>query len=90
MVSVIGIQHARIFYACMDGLNVVIRQSRIWSLEKKDEEVLDFLAGMLLSAPLDENQVVEGLAEKLGSASVFQEKESDGYVFVDLFEGEGL
>lgn len=59
MVSVIGIQHARISYACMEVSKVVIRHSQTWSLENKDEVLLNFLAGILLSEPLDEAPVVE-------------------------------
>ncbi|CRG85498.1 hypothetical protein PISL3812_02552 [Talaromyces islandicus] len=36
MVSVVGPQHGRIFFACMDGRDVVIRQSQLYSFEKRE------------------------------------------------------
>lgn len=54
MVSIVGPQHARIFYACMDGLDLVIRQSQLYSIEKRYDTTLNFLSSLLLSSPLDE------------------------------------
>ena len=59
MVSIVGMQHARISYACMDGLKIVIRQSKKYNLLKKDEETLNFLSSILLSSPLEDDQLAE-------------------------------
>ncbi|KAF3404564.1 hypothetical protein DPV78_002167 [Talaromyces pinophilus] len=51
--------HARISYACMDELKIVIRQSKKYNLLKKDEETLNFLSRILLSSPLEDDQLAE-------------------------------
>ncbi|KAH8704990.1 hypothetical protein BGW36DRAFT_402663 [Talaromyces proteolyticus] len=59
MVSLVGPQHTRIYYACMDGQDVVIRQSPLYSLEKKDTTTLDYLASFLSSKRLEEVKKME-------------------------------
>jgi hypothetical protein len=54
MVSLVGPQHARIYYACMDGSDVVVRQSRLYSFEKRETAPLDYFASFLASTPLEE------------------------------------
>ncbi|QKX64284.1 uncharacterized protein TRUGW13939_11457 [Talaromyces rugulosus] len=54
MVSLVGPQHGRIYYACMDGFDVVIRQSPLFSFEKRETAPWDFFARILLSYPLHE------------------------------------
>lgn len=76
MVSIVGVQHARISYACMNGMEVVIRQSQLWSMKEKDEDLLNFLSSALLSIPLDEDPVTE-LAQQIDTMSVLQERESN-------------
>lgn len=44
LLSFVGPQHGRLFYACMDGETLFIRQSKIYSFEKKDPAVLDLFA----------------------------------------------
>jgi hypothetical protein len=55
MVSLVGPQHGRIYYACMDRFNVVIRQSPLFSFEKRETGPWDFFAKILLSYPLQED-----------------------------------
>lgn len=54
MVSVVRPQKGRICYACMDGTDLVIRQSKLYGLEKRNDQTLDLFASILLSEPLDE------------------------------------
>lgn len=56
MVSLVGPQHGRIYYACMDGLEMVIRQSSLFSFEKRETAPWDFFARILLSNPLQEDE----------------------------------
>jgi hypothetical protein len=56
MVSVVGPQHARILYACMDGRDMVIRQSKLYSFEKRLAAPWDLFARILLSSPLLEDE----------------------------------
>ncbi|QKX58321.1 uncharacterized protein TRUGW13939_05443 [Talaromyces rugulosus] len=65
MVSVVRPQHARIFYTCMDGEDLVIRQSELYSLEQKNDRTLDFLSRFLLSSPLDEQLQPQGMFKVL-------------------------
>ncbi|OJJ32421.1 hypothetical protein ASPWEDRAFT_44534 [Aspergillus wentii DTO 134E9] len=51
MTSFLGPQHGRIFYACMDGEKLIIRQSRLYSFEKKESAPWDFFSRILLSSP---------------------------------------
>jgi hypothetical protein len=51
MISSVAPQHARIYYACMDDDELVIRQSKIYSFEKKDTALWDLFASILLSGP---------------------------------------
>lgn len=55
MVSLVGPQHARAIYACMDGLKLCIRMSRCYMIRTDSEEMLHNIAGVLLSSPLTEN-----------------------------------
>lgn len=41
----------------MDGFNVVVRQSRIYSFEQRDVDVLDIFSTHFLSRPIEEVQV---------------------------------
>lgn len=43
----------------MDGLKIVIRQSKKYNLLTKDEETLNFLSSILLSSPLEDDQLAE-------------------------------
>ncbi|KAL4900316.1 hypothetical protein BDW74DRAFT_182863 [Aspergillus multicolor] len=52
MVSLLGSQHERLYYACMDGLDIVIRQPKLYSFEKKNYALLDFFSCFLLSEPI--------------------------------------
>ncbi|RDW76673.1 uncharacterized protein DSM5745_06665 [Aspergillus mulundensis] len=52
MASLVGPQHGRLYYACMDGLDIVIRQSKLYSFEKKDDALLNFFSCFLLSEPI--------------------------------------
>ncbi|CRG83186.1 hypothetical protein PISL3812_00536 [Talaromyces islandicus] len=45
MVSLVGLQNGCIYYACMDGLDVVIRQSSLFSFEKRETAPWDFFPG---------------------------------------------
>ncbi|XHF96618.1 hypothetical protein AWENTII_000241 [Aspergillus wentii] len=53
-ISLFGPQHGRILYACLDGEALVIRQSPIYSFEKRDTAPWDFFMRMLLSFPVEE------------------------------------
>lgn len=55
MISLLGPQHGRLFYACMDGERLVIRQSKLCSFERKDTAPWDFLSRFILSRPLGES-----------------------------------
>ncbi|KAL4811442.1 hypothetical protein BDV18DRAFT_156030 [Aspergillus unguis] len=52
MISVVGRQHARIYYACMDFPHLIIRQSRLYSFEDGRTAPLEFFSRMLQSHPL--------------------------------------
>ncbi|PLB51556.1 hypothetical protein P170DRAFT_433488 [Aspergillus steynii IBT 23096] len=54
VVSLVGPQHGRMLYACMDKGVMSIRQSRLYSFEKKDTEILDLFTRWLLSTPIAE------------------------------------
>ncbi|PLB52082.1 hypothetical protein P170DRAFT_350521, partial [Aspergillus steynii IBT 23096] len=54
MLSFLGPQHARIFYACLDGKNLIIRQSKLYSFESKADAPVELFARFLLSTPRDE------------------------------------
>ena len=57
ILSFVGPQHARFLYACMDGRQLVIRQSQLYSFVTKASAPLDLFARVLLSLPLSEQQV---------------------------------
>lgn len=52
MVSFLGPQHGRMFYASMDGGELVIQQSRLYSFEKKNTAPWDIFTCWLLGRPL--------------------------------------
>lgn len=52
MVSFLGPQHGRMFYASMDGGKLVIQQSRLYSFEKKNTAPWDIFTCWLLGRPL--------------------------------------
>lgn len=53
MVSCVAPCHARIYYACMDGSDVVIRQSRLFNFEKGQKAPFDLFARFLASRRLE-------------------------------------
>ncbi|KAI9934901.1 hypothetical protein ASPWEDRAFT_175623 [Aspergillus wentii DTO 134E9] len=55
MLSFLGPQHGRIFYACMDDEALVIRQSKLYSFEKGDSPPWDFFTRILRSSPEEES-----------------------------------
>ncbi|PKY00582.1 hypothetical protein P168DRAFT_285258 [Aspergillus campestris IBT 28561] len=55
LLSFVGPQHGRLFYACMDRRRLVIRQSRLYSFEDNATAPLDLFARMFLSRPLHED-----------------------------------
>ncbi|KAL4904981.1 hypothetical protein BDW74DRAFT_178548 [Aspergillus multicolor] len=55
----IGPQGARIYYACMSGLDIKIYQSRMYRLQKRDDNLFDLFAGILLSKPLSKKDQVK-------------------------------
>jgi hypothetical protein len=54
MISLLGPQHGRLFYACMNDGDLVIRQSRLFSFEKKATAPWDFFTRVIISRPLKE------------------------------------
>lgn len=52
VVSCVAPQHARLFTACMCQHKLLIRQSKLYSFERKDDAPVDFFARLLLSKPL--------------------------------------
>jgi hypothetical protein len=56
MVSAVGPQLGFFFHACMDGRDVVIRQSPLYSFEKRETAHWDFFSRILLSSPLLEDE----------------------------------
>ena len=52
MLSYLGPQHGRLFYACMNGKELTIRQSRLYSFESEQIAPIAFFTRMLLSSPL--------------------------------------
>ncbi|RAH61481.1 hypothetical protein BO85DRAFT_456964 [Aspergillus piperis CBS 112811] len=52
MVSCVLPQHARLFMACMSQRKLVIRQSKLYSFEWKDEAPVELFARVYLSKPL--------------------------------------
>lgn len=55
MVSLVGPNHARLIYACMDGLKLCIRMSVCREILPENEETLHYIASILLSSPLHES-----------------------------------
>jgi hypothetical protein len=55
MVSLVGPQHVRVIYACMDGMRLSIRMSACHIIQPTDEGVIHNIAGVLLSEPLVES-----------------------------------
>lgn len=58
MLSCVAPQHARIYYACMDGmdgLEVANRQSKLFSFEKGENAPCDYFARILASRRLEED-----------------------------------
>lgn len=55
MVSVVGPQHARIYYARISHRQLVIRQSPLYDFTTEAVEPLGLFACMLLSSPLTES-----------------------------------
>ncbi|KAL2824359.1 hypothetical protein BDW59DRAFT_180241 [Aspergillus cavernicola] len=55
MVSLIGPQHVRVIYACMDGSKLFIRISGFHKIQPTDEMIMRNIAGVLLSRPLVES-----------------------------------
>ncbi|RAL16589.1 uncharacterized protein BO97DRAFT_420891 [Aspergillus homomorphus CBS 101889] len=49
LISCVGPQHARIFYACMDERKLHIRQSRLFSFEQRSTAPVSFFGSMLLN-----------------------------------------
>lgn len=64
MVSCVAPSHARIYYACMDGSDVVIRQSRLFDFKKGRSAPFDLFARFLASRRLDEGEYVVSIEEK--------------------------
>jgi hypothetical protein len=56
MVSCVAPQHARIYYACMDGSDIVIRQSRLFKFEKGRSAPINLFARFLASRRLEEGE----------------------------------
>ncbi|GIK03225.1 hypothetical protein Aspvir_007294 [Aspergillus viridinutans] len=52
MTSYFGPQHGRVFYACMDGQQLIIRQSKIYSFERFESAPIELFTRLLLSRPL--------------------------------------
>lgn len=42
------------FYSCMNGPTLVIRQSKLYSFERKDTAPWEFFSRLILSSPLEE------------------------------------
>ncbi|KAL2862228.1 uncharacterized protein BJX67DRAFT_366843 [Aspergillus lucknowensis] len=55
MVSLIGPQHVRVIYACMDGLKLCVRMSELTRIEPTNELLFRNIASVLLSIPLVES-----------------------------------
>ncbi|GKZ51549.1 hypothetical protein AbraIFM66951_006102 [Aspergillus brasiliensis] len=53
MVSCVMPQHARLFTACMSQRKLVIRQSKLYSFEWRDEAPVDLFTRVFLSRPLE-------------------------------------
>ncbi|GAM38062.1 hypothetical protein TCE0_033f08508 [Talaromyces pinophilus] len=56
MVSCVAPQHARIYYACMDGSDVVIRQSTLFNFTRGRSAPFNLFARFLASRRLDEGE----------------------------------
>jgi len=52
MLSFLGPQHARVFYARMNGNELVIGQSKLYSFERKNDANIELFARLLLSTPI--------------------------------------
>lgn len=55
MVSCVAPRHARLYYACMDGSEVIIRQSLLFSFESGENAPFDYFARFLASRRLQED-----------------------------------
>lgn len=51
MLSFLGPQHGRLFYACMHDGWLVIRQSKLYSFERRADAPVDLFTRFLLSRP---------------------------------------
>ena len=54
MISVIAPSPVRVYHACMNDSELLIRQTPTWSLEKRNDDLLDFLASCLPSSSVEE------------------------------------
>ncbi|KAJ9203900.1 hypothetical protein DTO166G4_6874 [Paecilomyces variotii] len=52
MLSFLGPQHARVFYARMNGKELIIGQSKLYSFERKNVANIELFARLLLSTPI--------------------------------------
>lgn len=52
LLSYVGRQHGRFFYASMNGSEMIIRQSKLYSFENRGNAPLDLFTRILLSCPL--------------------------------------
>ncbi|PYI09398.1 hypothetical protein BO78DRAFT_415675 [Aspergillus sclerotiicarbonarius CBS 121057] len=61
LLSLLGPQHGRMFYACMDDNELVIRQSRLYSFERMETAPFDLFVRVAMCRPLSTAQLVENL-----------------------------
>lgn len=54
MLSFLHNHYARIFYAQMEGRNLMIRQSRLYSFQTRDDTIVELFVRFLLSSPVFE------------------------------------
>ncbi|PYI11707.1 hypothetical protein BO78DRAFT_382375 [Aspergillus sclerotiicarbonarius CBS 121057] len=52
LLSYVGPQHGRIFYACLEGLQVKIYQSRLYRFEKQNDAPVELFTKFLMSSPI--------------------------------------
>lgn len=64
MLSYVGPQHGKLFYACMNGQQLVVWQSKLYSFECRATVPLDLFARFLLSSPLREAPAAQGQTKK--------------------------
>ncbi|PYI13651.1 hypothetical protein BO99DRAFT_447513 [Aspergillus violaceofuscus CBS 115571] len=61
--SAVGLRHARIFYGCKEGRQLVIKQSKLYSFVRVAEALAELFASLRLSRPVELNKGLPNSAQ---------------------------